>query len=48
MAKYSSANRLDGVLLTAGEGGQEIEFGKEEEVPLSSISTVINSPVDQI
>lgn len=48
VAKYSSANRLDDVLLTAGEGGQEIEFGKEEEVPLSSISTVINSPVDQI
>lgn len=48
VAKYSSANRLDDVLLIAGQGGQKIEFGKEVEVPLATISQVVNSPVDHI
>ncbi len=46
-AKISSVNRLDDVLLTAGEGGQVIEFGKEEEAAVSTIAEVLDSPVDQ-
>ncbi len=45
-AKISSVNRLDDVLLTPGEGGQAIEFGKEEETPVSTIAEVLDSPVD--
>ena len=47
-AKMSSVNRIDDVLLTAGEGGQEIVFGQEIEVPVSTIAEVIASPIDNI
>lgn len=47
VAKISSVNRLDDVLLTEGEGGELIEFGKEEEVKLSTIEEVLNSPLQE-
>ncbi len=47
-AKLSSVNRLDDVLLTPGDGGQIIEFGKEDEVTTSTIAEVLDSPVDNI
>lgn len=47
-AKMSSVNRIDDVLLTAGNGGQVIEFGKEEVIPLSTIAAVIAAPIDEI
>ena len=46
-AKSFSVNRLDDVLLVEGNGGQQVEFGKEVETPLSNISDVLNSPVDE-
>ena len=48
VAKMSSVNRLDDVLLTTGNGGQEIVFGQEEVIPVSTIATVIASPLDNI
>ncbi|MGM9748748.1 MAG: hypothetical protein ACI3ZN_08090 [Candidatus Cryptobacteroides sp.] len=45
-AKLSSVNRIDDVLLVEGKGGQQIEFGKEDEIKLSTIAEVHNSPVD--
>lgn len=48
VAKMSSVNRIDDVLLVPGEGGQEIVFGGSEEVPMSSIADVLNSPTDEI
>lgn len=47
-AKMGSVNRIDDVLLTAGNGGQVIEFGKEEETPLSTIAAVVAGPVDEV
>lgn len=47
-AKMSSVNRIDDVLLTAGNGGQVIEFGKEEVTPLSTIAAVIAAPIDEV
>lgn len=47
-AKYSSANRIDDVLLTEGPGGELVEYGKEEVTPLSTIAEVIASPIDQV
>lgn len=46
-AKSFSVNRLDDVLLVEGKGGQQIEFGKVVETPLSSIADVISKPVDE-
>lgn len=48
VAKSYSVNRLDDVLLVAGDGGQQIEFGKNADTPLSSISDVLGKPVDEI
>lgn len=47
-AKYPSVSRLDDVLLVAGEGGQVIEFGKEEVVNTSTIAEIVASPIDEI
>lgn len=47
-AKMSSVNRIDDVLLTPGNGGQAIEFGKEEETPLSTIAEVLAAPIDEV
>ncbi len=46
-AKSFSVNRLDDVLLVEGNGGQQVEFGKDVETPLSTISEVLASPVDE-
>lgn len=46
-AKSFSVNRLDDVLLVEGKGGQQIEFGKVVETPLSTIAEVISKPVDE-
>ena len=46
-AKSFSVNRLDDVLLTEGKGGQQIEFGKVVETPLSTVAEVISKPVDE-
>lgn len=48
VAKVSSVNRLDDVLLIAGDGGQAIEFGKEDETATSTIAEVLSSPTDEI
>lgn len=48
IAKAFSTNRLDDVLLVEGNGGQQIEFGKAVEPPLSSIADVISKPVDEM
>lgn len=47
-AKYPSVSRIDDVLLVAGQGGQEIVFGAEEEVPISTIAQIIAGDVDKI
>lgn len=47
VAKSYSVNRLDDVLLVAGNGGQPVEFGKNVETPVSSISEVLGKPVDE-
>ncbi|MCQ4762102.1 hypothetical protein NE555_15770, partial [Alistipes onderdonkii] len=44
----SSVNRIDDLLLTPGNGGQAIEFGKEEETPLSTIAEVLAAPIDEV
>lgn len=43
-----SVNRIDDVLLIPGNGGQAIEFGKEEETPLSTIAQVLAGPIDDV
>ncbi len=45
-ALTGSVNRIDDVLLTAGEGGQEAIPGGDEELELSTIAEVLASPVD--
>ena len=45
-ALTGSVNRIDDVLLTAGEGGQEAIPGGSDETELSSIAEVIAGPVD--
>lgn len=47
-AKMGSVNRIDDVLLLPGNGGQAIEFGKEDEVTLSTIAEVLAAPVDEV
>lgn len=47
-AKMSSVNRIDDVLLVPGNGGQAIEFGKEEVTPLSTIAEVLAAPIDEV
>jgi len=47
-AKMGSVNRIDDVLLIPGNGGQVIEFGKEEETPLSTIAQVLAGPIDDV
>lgn len=47
-SKNFSTNRLDDVLLTEGNGGQAVEFGKVVVVPVSKISDVIAKPVDNM
>ncbi len=47
-AKVSSTNRIDDVLLVEGNGGQQIEFGKEVETPVSSISDILSKDVDNV
>lgn len=46
--KMSSVNRIDDVLLVAGNGGELVEFGKEEIVATSTIATVLASPIDEV
>lgn len=48
VAKAFSTNRLDDVLLVEGKGGQQIEFGKVVETPLSNIADVLSKPVDEM
>ena len=48
LAKQSSVNRLDDVLLTAGNGGQEVVFGGDETVPTSTIAEVLGAEIDHI
>ena len=47
VAKLSSVNRLDDVLLIPGKGGKLVEFGKEDEIPLSTIAEVLASPIEE-
>lgn len=47
-AKYPSVSRIDDVLLVAGQGGQEIVFGAEEELPISTIAQIIAGEMDKI
>ena len=47
-AKLSSVNRIDDVLLTAGEGGQAIEFGKVVETPLITVDEATKAEVGKI
>lgn len=47
-AKISSVNRLDDVLLTAGEGGQSIEFGKVVETPLITVAEATKAEVGKV
>ena len=46
--KMSSVNRIDDVLLVPGEGGELVEFGKEETVETSTIAEVLDSPIDEV
>ena len=48
VAKQSSVNRIDDVLLTAGNGGQAVEFGGDETVATSTIAEVLAAPTDHI
>lgn len=48
VAKSSSVNRIDDVMLFPGQGGQVIEFGKEEVVNTSTIAEILASPIDNI
>ena len=45
-ALTGSVNRIDDVLLTAGEGGQEAIPGGDTELELSTIAEVLAGPVD--
>ena len=45
-ALTGSVNRIDDVLLTAGEGGQEAIPGGDTELELSTIAEVLASPTD--
>lgn len=47
-AKLSSVNRLDDVLLTAGEGGQAIEFGKVVETPLITVDEATRAEIGKV
>ncbi len=47
-AKIGSTNRIDDVLLLAGDGGQQIVFGAVDEVPLSTVAEVLAGPVDEL
>lgn len=46
VGQLASVFRLDDVLLAPGNGGEQIEFGKDESLSTSTIATVIASPVD--
>ena len=46
--KMSSVNRIDDVLLVEGQGGELVEFGKEETVQTSTIAQVLDSPIDEV
>ena len=46
--KMSSVNRIDDVLLVEGQGGELVEFGKEETVQTSTIAKVLDSPIDEV
>ena len=48
VAKMSSVNRLDDVLLTQGRGGQEVVFGGDETIRVSSIKEVLAGEIDHI
>lgn len=48
VAKSSSVNRIDDVMLFPGEGGQVIDFGKEEVVNTSTIAEILASPIDNV
>ena len=48
VAKMSSVNRIDDLLLTAGKGGQAVVFGGDETVAISSIADVIAGQTDHI
>lgn len=48
VAKMSSVNRLDDVLLKQGKGGQEVVFGGDETIKLSSIKDVLQAETDHI
>lgn len=45
-ALQSSVNRIDDVLLTAGDGGQQVVLGGDEELEVSAIADVLAGPVD--
>lgn len=47
MAVTSSVNRIDDVLLKAGNGGQQIVFGGSEEIEKSTIADVLAAPTDK-
>ena len=46
--KMSSVNRIDDVLLVEGDGGELVEFGKEDIIETSSIAEVLDSPIDEV
>ena len=46
--KMSSVNRIDDVLLVEGNGGELVEFGKEETIETSTIAEVLDSPIDEV
>ena len=46
--KMSSVNRIDDVLLVEGDGGELVEFGKEEIIETSTIAEVLDSPIDEV
>ena len=46
--KMSSVNRIDDVLLVEGDGGELVEFGKEDIIETSSIAEVLDSPIDKV
>lgn len=47
VAVTSSVNRIDDVLLKAGNGGQQIVFGGSEEIEKSTIADVLAAPTDK-
>ena len=46
--KMSSVNRIDDVLLVEGDGGELVEFGKEDIIETSTIAEVLDSPIDKV